>query len=127
MKNGKKNGQHILKKRNKVKVFSLINCMIYYKTIIIKKIRPVDWQNRFDNSETDVRILKQYMLEMVMQNIEIMDPSISAGLIVIHTEKKSYRILTTNHTQINSRLIKDLISRLTEDNLGGYINDLRIG
>lgn len=62
-----------------------------------------------------------------MQNIEIMDPSISAGLIVIHTEKKSYRILTTNHTQINSRLIKDLISRLTEDNLEGYINDLRIG
>lgn len=117
----------VLKKRNKVKAFSLINCMIYYKTIIIKKIRPVDWQNRFDNSETDVHILKQYMIEMVMQNIEIMDPSISTGLIVIHMEKKSYRILTPNHTQINSSLIKDLILRLTEDNLGGYINDLRIG
>ena len=63
---------------------------------------------------------------MATQNIEIMDPSINKySLIVIYLGKNGIES-TKNHTQFNSRLIKDLISKLTEDNPGGYINDLRI-
>lgn len=63
---------------------------------------------------------------MATQNIEIMDPSINKySLIVIYLRKNGIES-TKNHTQFNSRLIKDLISKLTEDNPGGYINDLRI-
>lgn len=61
------------------------------------------------------------MIEMTMPNIKIMDPSISIGQLVIYTEKNSIEFLTASHTSINSRLIKELISKLTEANPGGYI------
>lgn len=42
----------LLKKRNKVKVFSLINSMIYYKCIIIKIVLDqLTGKNRIHNSE----------------------------------------------------------------------------
>lgn len=57
---------------------------------------------------------------MAMPNLKIVDPSISIGQLVIYMEKNSIEFLTANHTSINSRLIKELISKLTEANPGGY-------
>lgn len=119
----------LLKKRNTAKVFALINSMTNYKTIIIKTV--------FDQLVGKIEHIAQKQMYAYWNLIYERDGHVkyyrNHGLFNKYWTnsytygKKWYRILATNHIQINLRLIKDPISKLIEYNTGGFINYPRIG